>query len=147
MWYADGRYIAASLRGSYNLVNSPEYWVKEKEAYKQGKTIQFRSLLGPSWVDLVAGDQELNWYRPDNTNKPEYRIKPELVPLTKDYIKAGDTLLNPTGYEYQWTVKSDNSVMLGSFWRTYDELKRKGWKIKSLNETEWRPCEKEVDNS
>ena len=140
MWYSDGIYIAESLRGSYNLINSPEYWVKEKEAFAHGKTIQYRNHTLTEWSDLSSAG--FTWFSPHEYFKPQYRIKPNLIPLTKDDVKAGDTFFHSNA-EYQWTVKRDGSVMLGSFWRTYKDLFEKGWQMKSLNETEWRPCEKE----
>lgn len=137
-WTLDGTYIIGT-KSPYDLKNVPEYWAKEKEAFKAGKTIQFKSKWG-DWTDSLNP----TWTSPSAESEPQYRIKPELVALTKDDIKAGDILLNPIGgYEYQWVVKSDRSILLGGVWRTYKDLKEKGWQIKSPD-SDWRPCEKEA---
>lgn len=109
-----------------------------KAAHAAGKTIQFLS-GGVAWRDCDGPPLYLS--------NLEYRIKPEpqKLPLCADDVKAGDEFLAPDGYRRQWQKISDNGIMFVWGCASWEELNSHGWKIRSIGETEWRPCYKLVE--
>jgi hypothetical protein len=110
-----------------------------KAAHAAGKTIQLRYNDKDSFDDVSRP----SWYY-----LPEcYRIKPEpqKLPLCADDIKAGDEFLAPDGYRRQWEKLSDKGISFVWAYPSWDDLAVHGYKIRSLNETEWRPCYKLVE--
>lgn len=89
---------------------------------------------------------------PRTTNDIFFRTKapiPEithkgLVPLEWTDIKGGDEFMDPGGVtRCQWSFIRKTGVTIAG-WTTYEfeELMHLGWKIRSVNEDEWRPCHK-----
>jgi len=108
-----------------------------KQAGKDGKVIEFNfgteeeplwSRCSPSW--LYSADK--------------YRIKPEpqKIPLSQNDVKSGDEFLRRDGRRFQWSAVSEKVVGLGDWGFGFDQLMDADWKIRSINETEWRPCYK-----
>ena len=67
------------------------------------------------------------------------------VPLGPEDVKAGDEFLVGT-YRHIWASIKNNNVYYGNgACYSFDELMQFGHKIRSIGETEWRPCYKEVE--
>lgn len=141
-WTIEGVYNLGSHTHPHDLIEvpEPELWAKEKAAFAAGKEIEFKVRDHPddSWDDVANP-----WW----SEHCIYRIKPEpvLVPLEAHDIKAGDEFLLPhEGRRYQWRCVSEEIVHFSStYYKTFTQLKEAGWQIRSLGETEWRPCHKE----
>jgi hypothetical protein len=119
----------------------PDPYAELKAAHAAGKVIQLNcgSRMTPDWEDLTC---------PVFSDPLElYRIKPDpiKVPLGPDDIKAGDEFLSPRFNRWQWTAVEKEKVFMYENCRTLQELMAQGWKIRSIGETEWRPCHKEVE--
>ena len=93
----------------------------------------------PCW-DMPVLSQCKNLYR---TTAP--LPEPKRVPLEPDDIKAGDEFCCGEPYvRHQLVSVGPYQIKIGKFERTYEELLLHGWLIRSIGETEWRPCWKEV---
>jgi hypothetical protein len=119
----------------------PDPYAELKAAHAAGKVIQLNcgSRMTPDWEDLT---------RPVFSDPLElYRIKPDpiKVPLGPDDIKAGDEFLSPEGLRYQWESVYSDGIQFYMLWKTRSDMMKQGWKIRSIGETEWRPCYKEVE--
>lgn len=125
----------------------PDPYSSLKAAHAAGRVIQCKQIPSGTWLDINNPE----WTAPEGSYriKPEesYRIKPEpqKLPLCADDVKAGDEFLSPDGYRRQW--QKINSDGIGFVWghASWDELNQNGWKIRSIGETEWRPCYKLVE--
>lgn len=106
-----------------------------KAAHAAGKEIQI--FCHGKWCDCD----------PEWLSDSEYRIKPEpqRLPLCADDVKAGDEFLAPSGNRYMPTILTSDTVRLENGTWLYESLLINGYKIRSLNETDWRPCYKLVE--
>lgn len=115
--------------------------------------------LGESNAEYEASCDGLNWTRysgaysiraktPQSlttffrTKAPLPPQKPKLreVQLCEDDIKAGDEFLSPSGKRLQWDEIYSIEIAIGGVWKSWQQLKDEGWKIRSIGETEWRKC-------
>lgn len=119
----------------------PDPYAEFKAAHAAGKTIQVNcgDADKPDWTDLP---------NPYWTSSPEeYRVKPEpkFVPLEWDDIKAGDEFrYEDSSVRHQWLSVGPLTIRFWYMEKTYQNLMDQGWQIRSIGETEWRPCWKEV---
>lgn len=113
----------------------PDPYAELKAAHAAGKEIQI--FCHGKWCDCD----------PEWLSDSEYRIKPEpqRLPLCADDVKAGDEFLAPDGYRRQWEKLSDKGISFVWAYASWDDLAVHGYKIRSLNETDWRPCYKLVE--
>ena len=121
------------------LKPQPDPYAELKAAHASGKTIQCNANSGTTWIDLPKP-----YFGASVEN---YRIKPEpqKLPLCADDVKAGDECLAPDGYRRQWEKLSDKGINFVWTYASWDDLATHGWKIRSIGETEWRPCYKLVE--
>jgi len=136
--YDPMHYVKLGLQ--LRLKSQPEpvdLYAELKQAEKDGNVIEFNfgteeeplwDRCRPSW--LYSADK--------------YRIKPEpkKIPLSQDDVKSGDEFL-VGAYRHAWvSLKGDRITYGGGGIYSFEELMAYGHKIRSINETEWRPCYK-----
>ena len=130
---------ALAFGRNIRLKPQPDPYAELKAAHASGKTIQCNANSGTTWIDLPKP-----YFGASVEN---YRIKPEpqKLPLCADDVKAGDEFLAPDGYRRQWEKLSDKGINFVWTYASWDDLATHGWKIRSIGETEWRPCYKLVE--
>lgn len=118
--------------------------IEVMQAYVDGKEIEV--LVNGHYWNLNIGDPESPAW---NWKKYDYRIKkegPKRVPLSPEDIKQGDAIKRKGGCNSNW----DMIVSVGyCVWRafgteivktSYTDLMEDGYVIRSIGESEWRPC-------
>jgi hypothetical protein len=118
----------------------PDSYAEFKAAHAAGKVIEYNP-------DAPNGEWHVVHIPRFNEPLHHYRIKPEpqKLPLCADDVKAGDEFLSPSGFRRQWSFIGENEVGFNDMNRAYQALMDNKWKIRSIGETEWRPCYKLVE--
>lgn len=124
----------------------PDPYAELKAAHAAGKKLQHRFPDESKWSDCSVTDTSQEPYC--FVFEPEcYRIKPEQhkLPLCSDDVKSGDEFLVGS-YRQSWLSIKDGLVTYGSGGMySFEEMMQFGHKIRSIGETEWRPCYKLIN--
>lgn len=117
--------------------------IEVMQAYDDGKEIEV-FINGHRWEAIKGDNVSPVW----NWEKHDYRTKkePMRVPLSSEDIKPGDCIKHKGGCNSNW----DMIVSVGIYvWRafgseivstSYTDLMEDGYVIRSMGESEWRPC-------